>query len=490
MKSGNGENKFNGTHDAGAAENVFAFGNANCETGLGLAQWKGNNINAYNGQKFLMSNGNKEEYGNNVYKGCTFGLVTGLDGSGNLVWDSSITAPHLFNDGTAEGKHTYNDGSLQFTQTGDTYTLSAANSTAGSRNNLEYFFNPSPSTSITHTHIFTNNYWPMDSAANKTDPLMGAINSAGKCDVMVNGFYDEQNTVGGFHDNVQVPISDDGRAHNWFFGMNFSLSFSLTEDYTGPLEYIFFGDDDMWVFLDNQLICDIGGVHSSVGEYVNLRDYLPIGESGQHTLTFYYTERGASGSTCWMSFTLPSVTSATTGRDIGSLQISKAVDGIGNADFSGEEYQFKVDLLSSKEGTGLNQTFSYKVTSGEEGNDNYKESYGTIKSGGTITIHPDETATINGIPAGTYYRVTESEDSKEGYSTTVNGNEGYIVSGTIETGTTEPANFVNTVHFELPQTGGSGTDMYMIGGLLLITVAGILLIYNQKKRIKEDQNLS
>ena len=159
-----------------------------------------------------------------------------------------------------------------------------------------------------------------------------------------------------------------------------------------------------------------------------------------------------------MSFTLPSVTSATTGRDIGSLQISKAVDGIGNEDFSGEEYQFKVDLLSSKEGTGLNQTFSYKVTSGEEGNDNYKESYGTIKSGGTITIHPDETATINGIPAGTYYRVTESEDSKEGYSTTVNGNEGYIVSGTIETGTTEPANFVNTVHFELPQTGGSGTD--------------------------------
>lgn len=317
----------------------------------------------------------------------------------------------------------------------------------------------------------------MDDATNKTDPLMGAINSTGTCDVKVNGFWDEQNTVGTNHDGVQVPISDDGRAHNWFFGMNFSLSFTLTEDYTGPLEYIFFGDDDMWVFLDDKLICDIGGVHSSVGEYVNLRDYLPNGSSGQHMLTFYYTERGASGSTCWMSFTLPSVTSASTGKDLGSLQIQKKVEGTGDADFSGEKYNFKVELLTAENGSGLNQTFSFSRSDG---------TYGTIRHGGTISLKKDETVTINGLPAGTYYRVTEQEESREGYQTTVNNSAGYIASGKIETGTAKPANFVNHVHFELPQTGGPGTYLYIIGGFLLIAAAVILLIYNQKPRRKED----
>lgn len=470
VQSGNGDRKFNGTHNAGAAADTFAFGNANCETGLGLAQWGGNNINAYNGQDFTMSNGTAY-YGNGVYKGCTFGLVTGLE-NGNLVWDEWITAPHLFNDGTANGKHSYNNGSLQFIQTGDTYTLTAADSSVGSRKDLEYFFHPSPSTSTTHTHIFTNNFWPMDAATDKTDPLMGAINSSGTCDVKVNGFYDEQNTVGGAHNGVRVPISDDGRPHNWFFGMNFSLSFTLTKDYTGPLEYIFFGDDDLWVFLDNTLICDIGGVHSSVGEYVNLRDYLPVGASGQHTLSFFYTERGASGSTCWMSFTLPSVTSATTGRDIGSLQIKKTVKG-GDGDYSKEEYKFKVELLTSENGSPLNQTFSYSRSDG---------TYGTIKSGGTIALKADDTVTISGIPAGTFYRVTETEESRAGYKVTVNNNEGHIVSGKIETGAIKPASFVNTPYYELPSTGGGGTEWYTAGGLCLMAAAGLLYAGTRLRR--------
>ena len=39
------------------------------------------------------------------------------------------------------------------------------------------------------------------------------------------------------------------------------------------------------------------------GEYVNLWDYLTPGQPGTHTLTFFYTERGASGSTRYMNFT-------------------------------------------------------------------------------------------------------------------------------------------------------------------------------------------
>lgn len=47
-----------------------------------------------------------------------------------------------------------------------------------------------------------------------------------------------------------VPISDDGKMHNFFFGMTFEVEFELTDDYVGPLNYYFFGDDDMWVFLE------------------------------------------------------------------------------------------------------------------------------------------------------------------------------------------------------------------------------------------------
>ena len=41
--------------------------------------------------------------------------------------------------------------------------------------------------------------------------------------------------------------------------------------------------------------------------------------------------------------------------------------------------------------------------------------------------------------------------------------------------------------YELPETGGTGTTLYTIGGLLLLAGAGILLMmYNHKKRRKED----
>ena len=99
-----------------------------------------------------------------------------------------------------------------------------------------------------------------------------------------------------------------------------------------------------------------------------------------------------------------------------------------------------------------------------------------------------DTVTISGIPAGTYYRVTEL--STQGYHVTVNGNEGYIVSGTMETGAIKPASFVNTPYYELPSTGGAGTGPYITGGLLLTAAASVLLLYNHIKRRKEDTAFS
>ena len=458
--SGNGQRTWDSNAD------IFAFGNANCGTGMSGYLFAGSTLNKYNKK-------------NSNYGGTTFGIADSLNTStGTIVYNEWIVAPHLFNDGYANGKQTYAGSSLTFDRVGDTYTLSAAtlknsNGQSNTLSGLQYFFNPSTN-GTTYTHIFTNNFWPMDQAAGRTDALWGDYRNPGS----LKG-YVENNDHNWSDLEANFPVSDDGEAHNWFFGMNFAISFSLTADYEGPLEYYFFGDDDMWVFLNEKLVCDIGGVHSSVGEYVNLRDYLPVGSSGQHTLYFFYTERGASGSTCYMSFTLPSVSSATTSSDTGSLQITKNLSGEAET-LSEREYRFKIELLSSENGSALNRTFPYIQTTANSSS----EIYGTVNNGTIITMKAGDTVTVSGIPAGTFYRVTEL--TTEGYKVTANNSEGYIVSGTMQSGKIMPAAFVNTPYFELPETGGPGAEKYTIGGLLLIMAAGMLLLYNHKKRGRED----
>ena len=460
----------NGQRTWRSGADILAFGNANCGTGMAYYQFDGGTLNKYNNK-------------NSNYGGTTFGLVDSLKSDGTIQYNEWIIAPKLFNEGDAKYKQTYAGSSLTFDRVGDTYTLKSAtlknsNGQQNTLSGLQHFFNPSPYGGKIHSNIYTNNFWPMDQAAGRTDALWGAYGNPGK----FQGFVEGGNPKDGWSGNAaDFPVGDDGHAHNWFFGMNFAISFNLTEDYVGPLEYYFFGDDDLWVFLDNQLVCDIGGVHSSVGEYVNLRDYLPVGDAktpGQHTLSFFYTERGDTGSTCYMSFTLPSVSSATTAQDTGSLQIEKKVKEGGDGDYSKEEYKFKVELLTEENGTALNQTFSYSRSD---------VTYGTVKNGGTITLHQNETATISGIPAGTFYRVTEAEESRAGYKVTVNGNEGYIVSGKIETGAIKPAAFVNTPYYELPSTGGNGTVWYSAGGLCLMAAA-VLLYGRIRSREKERRS--
>lgn len=44
----------------------------------------------------------------------------------------------------------------------------------------------------------------------------------------------------------------------------------------------------------------------------------------------------------------------------------------------------------------------------------------------------------------------------------------------------------NAPGYELPETGGTGTHLYSMGGFLLLFSAGLLLLYNKSKRRKED----
>ena len=389
---------------------TLAFGNANCGTGMANYQFAGRYLNKFSGVR--------DDFG------CTFKLANSLDENGHIVYDDWLIAPKLFNDGNANGKKTYSGSSLTFNRVGDTYTLTSATAAGvGSIGTLEKFFNPSPKAGTIYDEnytnsegqkniIFTNNFWPLDGAQDKKDPIFGETGKA----VPYRGY------VSGGNGNWTAepgtfPGSDDGRAHNSFFGMQYAVTFTLTPDYVGPLDYTFFGDDDMWVFLDDTLVCDIGGVHSSVGEYVNLWDYIRTGrtEDEQHTLTFFYTERGASGSTCYMNFALPSVSGVNIEQKTGDLEISKQVIGEDDPD-KDKEFTFDIKFTDAN-GSRIWDDYAYTRTK----NDGSTEADLVLHNGSQFSLKAGETIRIKYLPIGLRYEITELDPDGYTVTNTVDG---------------------------------------------------------------------
>lgn len=422
----------------------LAFGNGNTGTGLQLQKFvdsdgKNNLMNQYNRKSVTFDKTNTfKGYtvsygGTNTYGGCTFGLVTGVDANGNIQYKSNIVAPKLFNeDGSVIGKNTLSGWELNFNRSGDTFTLSdVLNSSEtpveSNLNSFEYI-----------AGAWTNNFWPLDQVTTGTDPIFGSSNEnrdqfGPQAQVKSNGQYLDQLTL--IDANWDWPASDDGVAHNSYFGMHYTVDFDLTANYIGPLNYYFFGDDDMWVILEypngtSKVVCDIGGVHSSVGQYVDLWDYIGKGDSGEYALHFFYTERGASGSSCYMQFTLPFVNRDPVAVENGFLKIGKTVDTNQVIDSEIEKdaktrnFEFTVDLS-----TGDKYPY-YKVFNSQ----GIEQGGGTINaeitSGDKITLKHGEYAMIYDLPFGTSYTVTETPVT--GYSTKVNNVAGVNVTGTIQ----------------------------------------------------------
>lgn len=403
---------------------ILAFGNANCGTGMANYKFNGVYLNKYSGRNY----------------GCTFGLAKSLS-NGKIVYNDWLITPDLFNEGNANGKKSFENSSLTFSQVGDTYTLSSASVGTRSIRGLQDFFNPSPKTDTTHTHIFTNDFWPLDGVSYtdiQMDPKFGSYSNP----IYYQGFASADGISGTWGDeSTTLPYSDDGQAHNSFFGMQYAVTFTLTPDYVGPLDYTFFGDDDMWVFLDDTLVCDIGGVHSSVGEYVNLWDYIRTGrtEDEQHTLTFFYTERGASGSTCYMNFTLPSVSGVNIEQKTGDLEISKQVIGEDDPD---KEFTFDIKFTDAN-GSRIWDDYAYTRTK----NDGSTETDLVLHNGSQFSLKAGETIRIKYLPIGLRYEITELDPDGYTVTNTVDGvlSGGRTAQGTIIKDVPGTVVFTNTM---------------------------------------------
>lgn len=165
---------------------------------------------------------------------------------------------------------------------------------------------------------------------------------------------------------VQAYTLSDGKA-TYGFGMVTQVPFQMTDngkDADGdPIQFRFSGDDDVWVYIDDILVLDIGGTHdaitgtidfstgavtldalnydyigdkathaNSVGDSADQYDsatlsqtnlYTALGKTliefaseGQHTLTIYYMDRGRGKTNCLIEFNLPQRDSVSVTKEI------------------------------------------------------------------------------------------------------------------------------------------------------------------------------
>lgn len=93
-------------------------------------------------------------------------------------------------------------------------------------------------------------------------------------------------SLGGFSNGTQTGFGNEGRAHNHHFTMELHSAFT----YQGGESFTFTGDDDVWVFINGELVIDLGGVHQALSKTVDL-DGLGLTAGEVYDFDFFYAER-------------------------------------------------------------------------------------------------------------------------------------------------------------------------------------------------------
>lgn len=90
-------------------------------------------------------------------------------------------------------------------------------------------------------------------------------------------------------------FGNEGRAHNFHFTLEASTRFV----YEGGETFRFYGEDDLWVFINRRLAMDVGGTHPQEEAIIALDELamqLAIVPGGRYPLHVFFAERHTDGS--------------------------------------------------------------------------------------------------------------------------------------------------------------------------------------------------
>ena len=241
-------------------------------------------------------------------------------------------------------------------------------------------------------------------------------------------------------ENFRLITSDRTNAVNLNFGMVVEFEFYMPKDgmLNGkPMEFIFKGDDDVWVFIDDVLVLDIGGCHGAEPASINFATGVltqPGSAAGyhkpttlrnafnnadiyssfsgntfanysKHTLKFFYMERGGNISFCRLRFNMPQLNK-------NSVSVVKELTSTTNVDMVGDPFFSFQIMKANSNGTKTNTPFygsgaagagkPYKVYDAAT-NEFIRD--GVTENDGIFKIKAGERAEFSGITenSGKYY---------------------------------------------------------------------------------------
>lgn len=295
-----------------------------------------------------------------------------------------------------------------------------------------------------------------------------AASKYAKYDHNSNRFELTNQTQSGNRDPLFTPFGNDSDDNRYSFGMNLGADFYMPKDgkvNNQNMVFDFTGDDDVWVFIDDVLVLDLGGIHQALGGSIDFAadkiKYDKVQSHGDtpaatiteafrkagkkwdskayttHHLSFFYLERGDGGSNCKISFNLP-------------VKPSKAIDiekeTLGTID-ANKQFQFQLFVDGSK--------------------DPYQGEYSVYNAHTNQVVNPDASTENNGViklAGGQFARVqadnftddtkyTVRELNSSDYTVSANGspmtqqgsdNNAYAETGSFTVGKTSHVTIVNS----------------------------------------------